>query len=99
MITAKAHRFATTLVVVALLVGLVASQASAGVNVEIGDVRAGALQFVQEKFDLSSSAAMQVMKRYEIMNGSSIIDDLEVPDGAVMDFVTVDGNAPAASPW
>jgi hypothetical protein len=79
-------------------VGLVASQASAGVNIEIGDVRAGALQFVQEKFDLSSSAAMQVMKRYEIMNGSSIIDDLEVPDGAVMDFVTVDGNAPAGEP-
>ncbi|MCD6362106.1 MAG: hypothetical protein J7M38_14710, partial [Armatimonadetes bacterium] len=91
-------RYAAIFVAIIALAGTLAVPASAGVNIEIGQVRAAALQFVQEKFDLSPSAARHVMRQYEIKNGSAIIDNLELPEGAVMDFVRVDGNAAPGEP-
>ncbi len=98
MSISKTARYATALMTSVVLVGLIASQASAGVNIEVGQVRDGALQFVQEKFDLSPRAAAQTLKRFEMMNGASIIDNLELPEGAVMDFVKVDGQVAAGEP-
>ncbi|NLO07915.1 MAG: hypothetical protein GX131_19005, partial [candidate division WS1 bacterium] len=62
-------------------------------TIEIGDYRELALQFVKEKFDLSEDAARSVMRQYEVMHGDRVINTLELPDGAVLDFVTVDGQA------
>lgn len=76
-----------------ILTGLVVPRVDAAVTIEVGDYRELALQFVKEKFDLSEDAARTVMHRYEVMHGDRIIDSLEVPDGAVLDFVTVDGRA------
>ena len=76
-----------------MLTGLSAPSANAAVTIEVGDYRELALQFVQDKFGLSEEAARTVMHRYEVDNGDRIIDDLELPDGAVLDFVTVDGEA------
>ncbi len=76
-----------------MLTGLTAPSATAAVTIEVGDYRELALQLVQDKFDLSEEAARTVMHRYEVANGDRVIDDLELPDGAVLDFVTVDGEA------
>ena len=91
-------RYAAILVSVIAIGGLLATPADAGVTVEIGQVRDAAQQFVQEKFGLSPSAAQHVMKQYEVKHGASIIDNLVLPEHAVLDFVRVDGNAPADEP-
>ncbi|MEA3402028.1 MAG: FlgD immunoglobulin-like domain containing protein [Armatimonadota bacterium] len=65
----------------------------ASVTIELGDYRALALDFVQKKFGLSRPQARSVMHRYEQMHGDRIINRLELPEGAVLDFVTVDGAA------
>ncbi|MGI5817192.1 MAG: carboxypeptidase regulatory-like domain-containing protein [Armatimonadota bacterium] len=76
-----------------LLMSAIAPGADAAVTIEIGDYRDLALQFVKEKFDLSEDAARSVMRQYEVMHGDRVINTLELPDGAVLDFVTVDGQA------
>ncbi|MGC9318912.1 MAG: carboxypeptidase regulatory-like domain-containing protein, partial [Armatimonadota bacterium] len=62
-------------------------------TIELGDYRALALDFVQKKFGLSRQQALSVMHRYEQMHGDRIINRLDLPEGAVLDFVTVDGAA------
>ena len=98
MSNASSVRFVAILATIIALTCALAPQASASVTVEIGQVRDAALKFVQEKFDLSPQAASHVMKQYEVRNGASIIDSLELPEGAVMDFVRLDGNAAPGEP-
>lgn len=74
-----------------ILGGFTAPPSHAAVTVEIGDNRAHALKFVQERFGLSESAALSVLQRHEQLHGDRIIDALDLPSGAVMDFVRVDG--------
>jgi len=97
MRTSVATRCAVFLVCAIILTGLVAPQTQAAVTIDIGDYRAAALDFVQQKFGLSRDAAITVMHRYEDMHGAKIIDTLDLPEGAVLDFVRVDGNAPDPS--
>ncbi len=75
-----------------ILVGLLAPTSQAAVTIELGDYRAMALEFIQHKFGVSAEQAVTVLHRYEQMNGDRIIDRLELPEGAILDFVRVDGN-------
>ena len=93
MRSSMATRSVLFLISAMVLTGLIAPPADAAVTIEVGDYRELALQFVQDKMGLSEEAARSVMHRYEIMHGDRIIDNLELPDGAVLDFVTVDGEA------
>lgn len=77
-----------------ILVGLLAPTAHAAISVDIGSYRALAEDFVQWKFGVSAEQAVSVVHRYEEMHGDRIIDRLELPEGAVLDFVRVDGRAP-----
>jgi|GEM_PF-6266488 len=93
MRSSMATRSMLLLISAMVLTGLIAPLADAAVTIQVGDYRELALQFVQEKMGLSEQAARTVMHRYEVTNGDRIIDNLELPDGAVLDFVTVDGQA------
>ncbi|MGD9495453.1 MAG: carboxypeptidase regulatory-like domain-containing protein [Armatimonadota bacterium] len=88
-----ATRFAVLPVCAIILLGVLAPAAHAVVTIEIGDYRDLALDFVQWKFGVSREQALSVVHHYEQMHGSRIIDRLELPEGAVLDFVTVDGRA------
>lgn len=89
---------AAILVTVIALGAALVPPAEASVEVQIGQVRQAALQFVQQKFGLSPAAARHVMKQYEIRHGASIIDAVQLPEGAVLDFVRVNGNAAPGEP-
>ncbi len=88
-----ATRFVVLPTCAIILMGLFVPSVRAAVTIEIGDYRALAQDFVQQKFGLSRAQALTVMHQYEQMHGDRIIDRLELPEGAVLDFVTVDGNA------
>ena len=94
-----ATRLAVLPICAIILMGLFVPAARAAVTIEIGDYRALAQDFVQHKFGLSHEQALTVMHQYEERAGHRIIDTLELPEGAVLDFVTVDGQAadPACS--
>ncbi len=98
MRSARATKSAIVIIAAILACGLMAPQAYAGVTVEIGEVRAAALDFVQHKFGVSESAAKGIMKHYDMLNNSTIIDRLELPEGAVLDFVSVDGSVKPGEP-
>ncbi len=93
MRSSMATRLTIFLISAVILMGLIAPNTHAAVTIDVGDYRALAHQFVKEKFDLSDDAARTVMHQYEVMHNSRVMDTLELPDGAVLDFVTVGGQS------
>lgn len=94
MHASTATRVALLPICALILVGLLAPATDAAISVDIGDYRALAESFVQYRFGVSAEQAVSVVHRYEEMHGNRIIDRLELPEGAVLDFVRVDGRAP-----
>ncbi|MGQ9729632.1 MAG: carboxypeptidase regulatory-like domain-containing protein [Candidatus Zipacnadales bacterium] len=87
--TKTLRRAGLSVILCTILLALIAEVAPAA-KIRIGSVREQTIQWLMESKKLSRAAAEQMIKVYARRNRAEIIDDTDVPDGAIADFVTID---------
>jgi hypothetical protein len=77
------------LILCVLLAAILTANASALV-IKLGPVREQTIRWLMESKHLSRPAAEQMMRDFARRNRADIIDEYEIPDGAIADFISID---------
>ncbi|HJN15574.1 MAG TPA: hypothetical protein QGH10_08795, partial [Armatimonadota bacterium] len=79
--------------IIAILLAAFTLNIASAATIKLGSVREQTINWLMESKHLSPAAAEQSLRHYERQNRSEILDTIGIPDGAVADFVTVDGES------
>ncbi len=63
------------------------------VTIRLGDQHRVATDFVMKQYGVSEAAAQRIVHQFELKNGKRILDSVELPEGAQLDFWTVRNSA------
>jgi hypothetical protein len=77
---------------ITIILALILSGWASAATIKLGPVREQTISWLMASQHLSRAAAEQMVERYARRNRAEIADEVEVPDGAVLDFVEVDAS-------
>jgi len=88
---ASTHRSRQSRVRLGLLVAVLMLLPSVGalartVRINLGEQRRSGIEFLMKQRGLSRHAAARLVRQYELKNGNRILDYVDVPEGAQLDF-------------
>ena len=93
MADSKRYSIRRSSVVAGLLVLLIAISATSAyaraVKIRLGDNHRMAVEYLMKQEHVSAETAARLAHQFELKNGNRILDTLELPEGAQMDFYTV----------
>ncbi len=91
--TKTSRRASLGLILISLLATVLAGTASA-FEIKLGPMREQAIKWLMDTRHLSRASAEQEMRRASRQNRAEVLDSVEIPDGAIADFVKIDATQP-----